>query len=206
MSLLEEPLARFLEELSSDEPMPGGGAVAALAGALAAGLVAMVANLTLGKKGYEAVQKEMKKTLEEAEELRERLAGLVEADTAAFKGVMAAYRLPKNDPARPQAIEEALKTACTVPLETAERCLRALELAEVVAVRGNKNAVTDAGAAAAMAYSGLETALLNVAINLQAIKDEGFKREYRRRGDKLAATGKELKERTLHLVQERMGK
>lgn len=204
MRLLEEPLKLFLEELSSGSPTPGGGAVAALAGALAAALTIMVASLTKGKRGYEAAQPEMERVSREAEELRERLARLVEADIAAFESVMSAYRLPKGDPTRPLRIEEALKRASLVPLETAEGCLRILELAKIVAARGKREAVTDVGAAVALAYAGLGSALLNVTANLRAIGDEAFSRDYRHRAAESAMAGKRLKEEALNLVQERM--
>jgi formiminotetrahydrofolate cyclodeaminase len=193
MSLLQEPLSHFLEELSSSSPTPGGGAAAALAGALAAGLIAMVAGLTLGKRGYEGAEEEMKEALAEARALRDRLAGLIEADIAAFEEVMAAYRLPKGDPARPGALEAALKRACAVPLETAEQCLRALELSKLVIARGNKNAKSDARAAAALAAAGLEAALLNVEVNLQAMEDKEFARECRERAQELATAGEKAK-------------
>lgn len=200
----EKSLAELLEELSSGEPTPGGGAVAALAGSLAASLVSMVANLTCGKRGYEDVKEEMERSLEEAQELRDRLAGLSAQDVAAFNGVMAAYRLPKVDPARPQRIEEALEEACAVPLEVAECCLRVLELSEIVAARGNRNAVSDAGAAAVMAGAGLEIALLNVEANLQSMEDERFKKEQERRREELAAAGAHLRERALLSVRGRL--
>lgn len=193
MSLLQESLEQFLEKLSSGSPTPGGGAAAALAGALAAGLVAMVAGLTLGKRDYEEHEGEMRSALEEARALRDRLAGLIEEDIAAFNNVIAASRLPKGDPSRPGALEAALKRACAVPLETAERCLRALELSKLVAAKGKKNATSDAGAAAILAAAGLEAALLNVEVNLRAMKDEEFTCECRARAKGLAAAGEMVK-------------
>ncbi|HIC95710.1 TPA: methenyltetrahydrofolate cyclohydrolase [Candidatus Bipolaricaulota bacterium] len=206
MGLLEEPFARLLEELSSGRPTPGGGAAAALSGAVAAALVEMVAVLTLGKEGYEAVRGEMEQIQTEAEGLLSRLAELIEADATAFEGVMAAYRLPKGDPARRREIEEALKRACAVPLETAEQCLQVLELAEVVASRGNKSAASDAGSAGILAAAGLESALLNVRTNLKSIKDEGFRRGCERQAEELAASGRRLKERILEVMEVRQGR
>ncbi len=197
MGLLQEPLAQFLERLSSGSPTPGGGAAAALAGALAAALVSMVAGLTLGKRGYEESEEEMKRALSAARELRDRLAQLIEEDAAAFDGVMAAYRLPKGEPTRPDEIEAALKRACAVPLETAEHCLRALELSRLVAEKGNKSASSDAGAAATLAAAGLEVALLNVEINLQAMRDQEFVRGCCERANELVAAGAMLKAEAL---------
>lgn len=204
MSPSEEPLAQFLETLSSGSPAPGGGAAAALAGALGASLVSMVANLTVGRRGYAAVESAMRQVQKEAVELRDRLSELLAEDIAAFNAVMAAYKLPTNEPTRCRRIEEALKGACEVPLETAVHCLRALESAEIVAKEGNKNAASDAAAAAALAEAGLEIALLNVVANLRSIEDEGFKGECERRRRELAAAGAGLKERTLEAVQRRL--
>ncbi|MCR4404420.1 MAG: cyclodeaminase/cyclohydrolase family protein [Candidatus Acetothermia bacterium] len=204
MSRLDQPLGLLLEELASSSPTPGGGAAAALAGALAAALTAMVASLTQGKKGYEAAQPEMERIAREAGALRDRLARLLEEDVAAFEGVVAAHRLPRADPARALSVEEALKRASRVPLETAESCLGVLRLAKIAAARGKKEAVTDAGAAVALAYAGLEAALLNVRVNLLAIQDEAFAAEHSERAEALATAGSRLKGEALKLVQERM--
>lgn len=199
-----ETLARFLEELSSAEPTPGGGAVAALAVSLAASLIMMVVGLTIGKRGYEDVESRMREIQREAKGLRDRLAELMELDSAAFDRVMAAYRLPKGDPDRGRRIEEALQGACAVPREVAERSLRVLELSKIVAEQGNRNAVSDAGAAALLAHAGLETALLNVAINLQALGDGGFKKEYEGRREELERAGARLREEVLELARRRI--
>ncbi len=204
MTYLEEPLRHFLEELSAGSPTPGGGAAAALAGSLAASLVAMVANLTAGKRGYEDVEISMGEVLTEALELRHQLGKLVEQDIAAFNGVMAAYRLPKDDPQRLQEIEEALQRASAVPLEVAKLCFETLKLSEIVAEHGNKNAVSDAGAATTMAAAGLEVALLNVEVNLQSIGDERSREEWQRRQEELAVAGRQAKERTLEKVRGRL--
>jgi len=203
MATIDQTVAQFLEILSSRAPAPGGGAVAALAGSLGASLVAMVCNLTIGKKDYTTVEKEMRAALARAEELRDELAELIDQDIAAFDDVMAAYKLPKDAPERPAQIEGALRQASIVPLRTAERCLEVLKLSERVAEHGNKNAVSDAGAAAWIAGAGLETALLNVTINLGALKDEDFKRRLAQRRTELADEGTQRREHTLQLVAER---
>ncbi len=205
MATIDQTLAQFLEALSSKAPAPGGGAAAALAGSLGASLVAMVCNLTIGKKGYEQVEERMRAALAEAARLRDELAALIDADIAAFNAVMAAYKLPKEEPEREDRIEEALREASAVPLQTAERCLAVLELAVEVAAQGNKNAVSDAGAAAWLASAGLEIALLNVAINEALLKDEAIKQELSRRRAELAREGAERRERALAEVQERLG-
>lgn len=204
MTYLEEPLRQFLKELSAGSPTPGGGAAAALAGSLAASLVSMVADLTAGKRGYENVGISMGEILKEAVELRHQLGKLVEQDIAAFNGVMAAYKLSKDDPQRPREIEEALQRACAVPLEVAKLCLETLKLSQIVAEQGNKNAVSDAGAAALMASAGLEIALLNIEVNLRSIGDERSVEEWQKRQEELCAAGAQLKERILEKVRGRL--
>ena len=170
---------KFVDEVSSDSPAPGGGSVAALAGSLSAGLSAMVANLTVGKKGYEKAWTELSEVAEQAQAIKDRLVRAVDEDTDAFNGVMAAMRLPKGTPeeqaARAAALEAGYQSAARVPLETAKTCLEALQVALVVAEKGNTNSASDAGVAALMARAGVEGAVLNVLINLGSVKDAAFR-------------------------------
>jgi glutamate formiminotransferase / formiminotetrahydrofolate cyclodeaminase len=170
---------RFVDEVSSESPAPGGGSVAALAGSLAAGLAAMVANLTVGKKGYESVWPELSGLAERAQAVKDRLVRAVDDDTDAFNAAMAAMRLPKGTPeeqaARNAALETGYQQAARVPLDTAKACLEAMRLSLVVAEKGNANSASDAGVAALMARAGVDGAVLNVLINLGSVKDEHFK-------------------------------
>lgn len=191
MSFAAKPLQTFLDELASGEPVPGGGSVAALSGALAASLVAMVCRLTIGKQGYESVGGEMQAILARADSLQRELRDLVQADMDAYARVMDAYRLPKvsaaEKAARTRAIQDALKHASDVPLRVAERCATVLDLARLVAAKGNQNAASDAGVGALMAEAGLRGAVLNVSTNLAAIKDDTFVRDRRARVAQLVA-------------------
>ena len=177
--LIDLTVTDFLDELASDSPAPGGGSVAALNGALGAGLIAMVARLTIGKKGYDAVQSLMEETRDGADRLKQRLTELVDEDTQAFNAVMAAFKLPKetdeDKAARSAAIQAGYQQAIHTPMETAESCLAVLELAAAIAGKGNANAASDLGVAAQVAYAGVEGAVMNVKINLPAIKDETWK-------------------------------
>lgn len=173
MSGLGELTVReFLGRLASEAPAPGGGAAAALAGAQAASLVAMVARITMAKRTDEAAG--LAQTLARAEELSRELAALVDRDTEAFLEVMSAYRLPKDDTARPGAIQAALRRAAEVPLEVARRSVEVVGLARLVVERGIPSARTDAAVAALMARAAVEGAALNVLVNLTALKDRGF--------------------------------
>jgi formiminotetrahydrofolate cyclodeaminase len=171
-------LPAFLDELASSSPAPGGGSVAALAGALGAGLTAMVCSLTIGKKKYVAVEGEMKAVLAQAEGLRAQFTELIDRDTAAFNKVMEAFGLPKEtEPQkalRAAAIREATKEATLVPLEVMKHCIDALALTQRVAEQGNPNAITDVGTSALMLHAACSAAALNVRVNLKSLQDPEF--------------------------------
>ena len=177
----QQPLQQFLDELASKAPTPGGGGAAALIGAMGAALVSMVCNLTIGKKNHEEVEAEMRETLAAAEALRERLTAMIQADADTFGQVMSAYGLPKDTDeekqARAVAIQTALKVAADAPLECAKACVELIALSRVVAEKGNKNVVSDAGVAVLAAQAALKSAALNVIVNVNAIKDEVFVHE-----------------------------
>ena len=159
-----------MNALADGAPTPGGGSAAAYGGAMGAALVAMVARLTLGKKKYTEVQEQMLSILDEAEVLRKKLTNAVEEDAAAFDRVMSAFRLPKDNEeqiaARTETIRKATLQAAAVPLETARLSVRVMELACQAAQIGNPNAITDAGAGAALAQAALTGAGYNVRINV----------------------------------------
>jgi glutamate formiminotransferase/formiminotetrahydrofolate cyclodeaminase len=177
--LVSMDLRFFVDTVSSDSPAPGGGSVAALAGALGAALAAMDANLTVGKKGYESVYESLSALGARAQDLKGALLDLVDEDTVAFNGVMEAMRLPKSSDAekiaRGAAIEAAGKYAARVPLRTAERCLEAMQLCEDAIRSGNVNSVTDAASGCTIAHAGLTSALMNVRVNVRTLTDEPFK-------------------------------
>ena len=188
-SLVRMTLREFANELSMDSPAPGGGSVAALCGALSAALSAMVANLTVGKKGYEEVLGDMVLTAVEAQPLKDELLSAVDRDTQAFNKVMEALRLPKTTPEqaadKDRAVEEANKGATLVPLEVLEKAVQAVALSRTAAEKGNKNSVSDAGVAALAGRAAGHGAYYNVLINLPGIRDEKFKLRARRRAERL---------------------
>ncbi|MFZ5518689.1 MAG: glutamate formimidoyltransferase [Candidatus Zhuqueibacterota bacterium] len=176
--LVKKDLRDFSNELASESPAPGGGSVAALAGALGAALSTMVANLTVGKKGYESQWEPMRNVAVRGQELKDALLRAVDEDTKAFNTLMAAFGLPKKtgDQAsqRESAIQSATKGACLVPLSVMKNSLIVMELARTVALHGNENAASDAGVAALMARAAVHGAGLNVKINLPGITDASF--------------------------------
>jgi len=194
--LMSMTVGRFVDEVSSESPAPGGGSVAALAGSLGAGLAAMVCNLTVGKKGYEEVWQEASALAERGQDLKQKLALGVDEDTEAFNRVLDAARMPKATPdqqqARGRALEEAYRHAACVPMMTARLCLDVLKLASEVAARGNVNSASDAGVAGLVARAGVEGAGLNVLINLGSVKDQAFKDACRQEVARLEAEAEAL--------------
>jgi len=176
----------FTDLLSSSSPAPGGGSVAALCGAMATGLAAMVGSLTTGKKGYEEQWQAMDEMAIAAQELREAYLTDVDADTDAFNQIMAAFALPNKSDDEKKARETAIKTATLnatdVPLRVLERTNLALDCIET-ALMGNKNARSDAGVAALTAWACAEGAWYNVCINLQGLKDKTVTHVYKVRAD-----------------------
>ncbi len=168
--------ARFLDDLAAGTAAPGGGSAAAYSGAMAAALVAMVARLTVGKKKYKEVEEHMVALAEQADSLRARLTAAVAEDAAAYEGVMEARKLPKDteedQAARRAAIERATLLAAEVPLQTANKAVEVISLAAEAAAKGNENAITDAGTAAALARAALAGASLNVRVNLSSLQDK----------------------------------
>jgi glutamate formiminotransferase len=200
-ALVGMTLRGFADELSMDSPAPGGGSVAALCGALSAALAAMVANLTVGKKDYEAARAAMIATAVRAQALKDSLLEAVDRDTKAFNKVMDAFRLPKTTTEQAEekdrAVEEANKEATLVPLEVLEKSVEAVQLAKVAAAKGNKNSVSDAGVAGLAGHAAGEGAYYNVLINLAGIKDQAFaakvKRDAARSKKALDAEGRAVK-------------
>lgn len=171
-ALEEDQETEFLEELAAGTPTPGGGSAAAQAAAMGACLVSMVIRTTLGKSQYEDVQGAFETILEESEELRDKLASAVEEDATAFNVVMGAYRLPSDDPERPQSIQQATIKAACVPLQVARDGVRVMELALEVAEKGNVNAITDAATGLQLSSAAVKSAGYIVRINLQSLEDQ----------------------------------
>jgi formiminotetrahydrofolate cyclodeaminase len=174
--LITETVTEFVDVLSQDSAAPGGGSVAALAGALSAALSSMVASLTFAKQGMEDSKPQMEKAGRNAQSLKDWFLAAVDRDTDAFNSVLAAIRMPRGTDdersLREVATAAANLRATIVPLEVLERTTEALELALVAACDGNPNSVTDAGVAGACAVAAAEGASLNVRINLEGLKGD----------------------------------
>ena len=186
----------FLTALASSAPAPGGGGGAAMAGALAAALASMAANLTMGKEKFAQQEPEVKALLEEAEEVRQRLLGLVEDDAAVFNSFMSCYKLPKateeEKAARAAAIRSAAKQAAEVPLAIARASYKVLTLAERLVRIGNPGVITDGACSALLARAALRCAEYNVRINLGLTKDEAYNQSVQEELNNLLKTAEEL--------------
>lgn len=169
-------IEEFLTRVGSKASTPGGGAVAAITGAIAVSLVEMVCNLTLGKKGYEEYEEEIKKIKNASIEYKRKLLELADEDIKAFNEVMDAYKAAKHDPEEKEKIQRALKRATGIPLETGELSRKVGEMAEKIFEKGNKNAASDAKTARYLADAAVKSALENVKINLRLIKDTEWKK------------------------------
>jgi formiminotetrahydrofolate cyclodeaminase len=200
----------FLSELASSSPTPGGGSVAALAGALGTALTSMVCNLTIGKKKYAGVEEDMKQILEQSEGLRVKFTALVDKDAAAFSKVMEAFGLPKDtedqQALRAAAVREATKEATLVPLEVMRYCIDGLALVQQVAQEGNVNSVSDAGTAALMLHAASEAAALNVKINLSGLSDTEFVGWKSEEVETLLRTSRMMLEEAQEIVASKMQK
>jgi methenyltetrahydrofolate cyclohydrolase len=206
-SILELTVGELLERLGSSAPAPGGGAAAALAGSLGAALVQMTANLTLGRPRLADVQEQAQAIAARVGDLRERLAQLGDADARAFEQVSAAYRLPRDNDAqkaaRSQAIQSALHEAAAVPLDTARLCAEVLEVAEEGAPVLNPAVISDVLVGALLAHAALESAALNVEINLATMTDPGAVDQYASDLARARGAARERLERVLHTGRSR---
>lgn len=192
---MEKNVDKFLAELASSAPTPGGGGAAALCGALGIALGNMVGSLTLGKKKYADVQEDIAELNAKAEALRAGFVALVDADAEAFAPLSRAYSIPKDDPARDEIMEPALLKAAEAPLEIMRKCAEALELISGYAAKGSALAISDAGCAAALCGAAMEAAALNVKINTKSMKNRAV-------ADNINAEMNELLQKYFALSQE----
>jgi glutamate formiminotransferase/formiminotetrahydrofolate cyclodeaminase len=199
----------FLDEVAAPTATPGGGSAAAYTSAIGAGLVAMVAGLTLSKKKYADVEAEMQAIRVRAEKLREELTHGVEDDAAAFEAVMGAFRLPKGtkkeEKARAASIQRATLNAAHVPLHVAEQSFEVMELALRCAEKGNSNAISDAAAAVTLARAGLMSAGYNVRINVASLSDPASGEKYLAEMSDLEVRAASIEQEIRRVLQERGG-
>ena len=181
MKYIDEPIRKYIDDASSGRPTPGGGSIAAMAGALAGSMMNMVCNFTVGKKSYQDVEDQVQAVLKEGMALTDEMLRLAVEDTEAYAEVSKAYGLPKETEeqkkARSQAIQDACKLALQVPSKVMSAGAKMLTLLVGLVDAGNKNLITDTGVSALLSLAAVESAILNVRINLLFIKDEAFVKE-----------------------------
>jgi formiminotetrahydrofolate cyclodeaminase len=198
-------LPELLDAFASNEPVPGGGSAAALAGAVGTSLLIMVAGLPTTRTGTPEEAADLAEASARLRPLRDALASLVQEDSDAYAAVVAAMRLPKvTDPdkrARRAAIETAMQRATETPLETMRCCQQALRGATVVAANGNRNAATDTAAGVELLLAGLRSAGLNVDVNIDSVSDAAFASRVADERRQLAADA----EADAHRAREQLG-
>jgi glutamate formiminotransferase/formiminotetrahydrofolate cyclodeaminase len=207
--LLEKNIQQFAEETASESPAPGGGSISAYAGALGTALSTMVANLSANKRGWDERWEEFSDWADKGQTLQSKLLSLVDADTAAFNGIMDAYGMPKNTDAqkdaRIAAIQAATKHAIYIPMEVAETAFEALVVAKAMAEVGNPNSITDAGVGAMCLRSAVMGAVLNARINAADLVDKDYVKKTLARCEELVSTAKKLEGEILLRVDEVLG-
>jgi formiminotetrahydrofolate cyclodeaminase len=176
--LIDLSIKEFLAKTAGSDPVPGGGSIAALNGAIASGLAEMVANLTIGKKKYEDREEQMKQLAASANNHRVFFLEDIDADSDAYNKVFDAFKLPKETDEekaeRSKQIQAATKIAAEVPMEVARRAYTIMDMIAEVAENGNQNAITDACVSMMSARTAVLGAILNVKINLSSLKDEEY--------------------------------
>ena len=201
-------LTQFLDALSEGSATPGGGSVSALAGCLGSALVEMVANLTLGKKTFEAHEGELQKVREEAHTHREALADTIARDIDAYQEVMNAYLLPKTTEEekkkRKEEIQNSLKRAADPPLFTAATSLKVMKLCQEAVEKGNPNALSDAAVGALLADAALWGGTFNVLINLSALEDKKYVQKMKNELKRLTLEGENIKKQIMARVKEKI--
>lgn len=208
MLMLEKKTTEFLEDLSSSAPFPGGGGAAAVTGALAASLGLMVANLTVGKKKYAAVEEEIQDAKKGLGCLRDKLVRLTDEDAIYFEPLAKAYRLPKETEEqraeKEKVMEEALCHACLIPLQIMETTLEVMRYLSVIGEKGSVMAVSDAGGGIVLAQSALEGAALNIFINTKSMKNRKLAEELNEKADNMIAEGNVRKEQLYKKVMNKL--
>lgn len=206
--LQEQTIATFLDTLASKSPTPGGGSVAAVNGAIAAGLVSMVCSITLGKKKPPENKETVESIHAQAEALRHELQALAQADVEVFGHLSAAYKLPRTTDAdaaaRKAAIQKVTREAAEVPLKTARSAAAVLPLCSALVESCSRLLVSDIGVAAIMAQATVQSSLLNVEINLASLEDTIFVRETRAHMEDLSVGLNEESASILEIVQNRI--
>ncbi len=184
MKYAQIPCDQFVDATFSKEPVPGGGGVSAIVGALGVALGGMVCNLTTGKKKYAEYEEDIQRIMKDAEVLKNKLMDMIDQDAENFLPLSKAYGLPRETEEekahKAQVMEECLKVACSVPIDIVKTAFEAIKLHEELAVKGSKLALSDVGVGVALLRSAILGGWLNVLININSIKDEQYVADVRK--------------------------
>lgn len=209
MQLADLTVKEFLGKVAGSDPVPGGGSVSALNGAVAAALAEMVANLTIGRKKYVEVEQIMQELAPKFAALQQQMVADIDRDSDAYDRVFAAFKLPKETDeekaVRSEAIQRETKYAAEVPMQVARAAHSILPLIAEVARKGNQNAITDATVAMMCARNAVLGALLNVRINLTSIKDEAYVKQLADEGNAIEADTLKQEQELLTYVKKEIG-
>jgi glutamate formiminotransferase/formiminotetrahydrofolate cyclodeaminase len=203
--LVDRPVAAYVRRTASETPAPGGGSAAALAGAVGAALGTMVANLSAHKRGWDDRWEEFSDWAVRGRDCHEALLALVDKDTRAFDALLAAFRLPREDPSRAEAVETATRGAIEVPLAVMEKSLEAMAVIEAMARTGLKSSASDAGVGALLAAAAVRGAHLNVRINAVNLSDTAVRRGYLEKAARLEEQARSLEAAILGVVEGNLG-
>lgn len=207
-SYLDSSISRFLDDLASNLPAPGGGSAASLAGSLASALASMVCHFTIGKEKYKDFEAEAKEVLSQSESIRYQLSALVDEDINAYGKLSNAYKMPKNDELqkrdRSAAIQEALKEATFVPLKITQLSYEILKLNLPLSKGGNENLISDVGVSVMLSEAAFYSGLFNVKVNLASIKDQDFRQRIENQIAPLTQAIGKLREEIIKEVEKRI--
>lgn len=178
----------FTDVLASKEPVPGGGGASSLVGAIGTALASMVANLTTGKKKYAAFEPDLKRILEQADMLRAELLAEIDEDARCFEPLSKAYGIPKDDPQRAETLEDALRVACSAPMEIMRTAARAIDLHAELVEKGSALMQSDVGVGVLCCKTALQGASLNVYVNAKLMADREYAEELCDEADSLLET------------------
>ncbi|MDS1030095.1 cyclodeaminase/cyclohydrolase family protein [Bacillota bacterium LX-D] len=206
--IFDMPFRKVIEVSASKSPTPGGGSVSAMSACFGAAMLSMVGNLTTGKEKYQDVEADIQSILKKLDSILKELEVLVEKDINDFNNFMTIIKMPKETEEQKQQKEnlkqKALKDATDTPLKIAKTCLEGLKIAKEIALIGNKGAISDVGVGAYVLESALNSVLLSVDINLPSIKDELYKQNVIKDKDKIVNEAKEILNKTIEVVQQRI--
>ncbi|MCC5909297.1 MAG: cyclodeaminase/cyclohydrolase family protein [Clostridiaceae bacterium] len=205
MKLADKSCVEFTEVLSSKAAVPGGGGAAALVGGIGTALAGMVCNLTIGKKKYAQYEEEVKEILAKTEEIQNDLLKMIDEDAENFLPLSKAYGMPKDTEEekkkKEEVLQEALKTACEVPIKIVRTSYEAIKLHEALVDKGSKLAISDVGVGVQCLRAALISGQLNVIINISMIKDEAYVKRVKEETDQLVSEGTKMADEVYRKVE-----